>query len=145
RIFRELGAGRHAQVYLALSFQRPGVAEEVALKVWGGVSDSIATDFLDGAIAVARLSHPNLVRVHEFGAQDGTAWLAMEYIGGWNLGSLLAELRQTDERMPLSHVLTIGVALCRGLHAAHTAVDSEARPLRLLHGAIKPSNVLICR
>jgi serine/threonine-protein kinase len=145
RIFREVGAGPHAQVYLALSFQRPGVAEEVALKVWGGVADSAATDFLDGAVAVARLSHPNLVRVREFGAQDGTAWLAMEYVDGWNLASLLAELRKTDERMPLRHVLTIGMALCRGLHAAHTAVDHEARPLRLVHGAIKPSNVLICR
>ena len=145
RTFRELGAGNHGRVYLALSFQRPGVAEEVALKVWRHVGDAAAAGFLDGAAAVRCVSHPNLVRVLDCGAQDGSAWLAMEYIDGWSLADLLTELRKTDERMPLRHVLTIGVALCRGLHAAHTAVDANARPLRLVHGAIKASNVLIGR
>jgi hypothetical protein len=145
RTFRELGAGAHGRVYLALSFQRPGVAEEVALKVWRRVGDAAAAGFLDGAAAVRCVSHPNLVRVLDFGAQDNAAWLAMEYVDGWSLADLLTELRKTDERMPLRHVLTIGVSLCRGLHAAHTAVDANARPLRLVHGAIKPSNVLIGR
>ena len=145
RTFRELGAGSRGRVYLALSFQRPGQAEEVALKVWNRVGDAAAAAFLDGAAAVRCVSHPNLVRVLDFGAQNGAAWLAMEYVDGWSLADLLAELRKTDERMPLSHVLTIGASLCRGLHAAHTAVDGDARPLRLVHGAIKPSNVLICR
>jgi len=145
RLFRRLGGSGSAEVHLALSFQLPGEADEVALKIFRDVSPSVSEQFLHAAQALSRVSHPNLVQVLDFGALGGLCFVAMEYVDGWNLEALLGELRARQEPMPLEYVLTIGLDLCRGLDAAHRAVDEQGMPLKLVHGDVRPSNVLIAR
>src|ERR1043166_5118622 len=78
-IVRTLGRGGMGVVYLALDKDN----REVALKVIPAGDDADPTDlarFQTEAAAVARLSHPNIVKLHEVGKANGLAYLAMEFV-----------------------------------------------------------------
>jgi serine/threonine protein kinase len=98
--------------------------------------------FIAEARLSARLTHANIVQVFELGETDGEYFLAMEYVRGKDLISLL---RAYAGRPPLP----IGFAafcireVCRALDYAHNLTDDLGRPLRLVHRDVSPSNVMI--
>jgi serine/threonine-protein kinase len=87
--------------------------------------------FLGEAQAARRLSHPDIVSVYEAGEQDGKAWLAMELLGGCDLGRYTHMSRLLPE--PL--VLDMLARLARALAHAHA--------LGVVHRDIKPGNVML--
>src|SRR5205807_5475223 len=80
--------------------------------------------------AAGRLTHPNIVTVHEVGDIDGQAYFSMEYVEGRTLASLLAD-GPLPPREAAKHVATIA----RAVHHAHEQ--------GILHRDLKPSNVMI--
>ncbi|HSB74837.1 MAG TPA: protein kinase, partial [Terriglobales bacterium] len=85
RILEQIGAGGMGVVYRARDLQ---LERDVALKVLppGTLSDRAArARFHKEALALARLNHPNIATVHEFGAENGTDFLVTEYIPGITL------------------------------------------------------------
>src|SRR5262249_43359967 len=89
-IERALGQGGMGAVYLARDEQ---LGEQVALKVIGGIAalDPTAADRLRReASAARRISHPNVVRLHDIGESEGLLFLSMEYVPGGSLRDLLA-------------------------------------------------------
>ena len=56
---------------------------------------------------------------------------------------MLHTLATRDERLPLEHVLTIGIGAAAGLHAAHERKDRDGRPLGIVHRDVTPSNLLL--
>ncbi|WP_238005559.1 serine/threonine-protein kinase [Dactylosporangium sp. AC04546] len=82
------------------------------------------------ARAVARLSHPNIVPVHDFGTEDGNPYLVMELVDGPTVYDLLDE-----GPLATADVLAISAQICDGLAAAHTA--------DIVHRDIKPSNLIV--
>ena len=87
--------------------------------------------FRHEAQAIARLSHPNLVTVYDFGTHDGCYFMIMEYIEGEDLKSYLRRARP----QPLEIWLDIAIQVCEGLGLAHRA--------GLVHCDIKPQNILL--
>jgi serine/threonine protein kinase len=83
------------------------------------------------AQAIARLSHPNLVTVYDFGIQDGQCFMIMEYVEGEDLKSFLRRARP----QPLEAWLDITIQVCEGLGLAHRA--------GLVHCDVKPQNILL--
>jgi eukaryotic-like serine/threonine-protein kinase len=84
--------------------------------------------------AASLLDHPNLVRVLDFGEErDGTLWLAMELIDGIELSRLLT----SAHRLGVAHAAELMLQICAGLAHAHSH--------RIVHGDIKPSNVILVR
>src|SRR5215471_17671558 len=94
-IIGELGRGAMGVVYKA---QDPTIGRTVALKtmrldVHGLESDDVLRRFKNEARAAGVLNHPNLVTIYDAGEQEGMFYIAMEFIEGTMLHSLLAEKR----------------------------------------------------
>ncbi len=84
--------------------------------------------------AASLLDHPNLVRVLDFGEErDGTLWLAMELLGGTELSRLL----KSTHRLRVEHAAELMLQIAAGLAHAHSH--------RIVHGDVKPSNVILVR
>lgn len=131
QVLETLGQGGMGVVYAARDAQ---LDRQVALKV-------IRDDVLDGdaserarllreARALARLSHPNVVQVHEVGEHEGAVFIVMELVHGTTLGQWLA----ARER-PLAAVLARFVEAAQGLDAAHR--------VGIVHRDFKPTNALV--
>ena len=87
--------------------------------------------FLNEAAALARLQHPNTVRIFDFGFTDGVPYIVMEYLRGRSL----AEVIRRDAPLPLERAVAIADGICRSLEEAHTA--------GVVHRDLKPSNILV--
>jgi len=128
RIVEQIGAGGMGVVYRAHDLQ---LDRDVALKVLpaGTISDTGArARFHKEALALARLNHPHIATVHEFGSQDGVDYLVIEYIAGVTLNTkLLAGALSEQELMGLA------VQLAQALEAAHEQ--------GVVHRDLKPGNL----
>jgi len=135
-VIDRVGAGGMGVVYSAYD---PELDRKVAVKVLRrgapfGASQNTSEKQRDRlmreAQAMAKLSHPNVITVHDVGTFEGQVFLAMEFIDGQTLGEWIKQTPRTWRE-----VLKVFVAAGRGLAAAH-AVD-------LVHRDFKPDNVLI--
>ena len=128
RILEQIGAGGMGVVYRARDLQ---LERDVALKVLppGTLSDSSArARFHKEALALARLNHPNIATVHEFGAENGTDFLVTEYIPGITLDKKLLA-----GALPEPEVVNLALQLAQGLEAAHEQ--------GVIHRDLKPANL----
>jgi len=101
--------------------------------------------FRDEARLTSRLHHGNIAQVIDFGEEDGTYWLALEYVDGPSLGTTFAELRPRDERLSVPEVAHVTVEVARALDYAHRKRDEGGAPLLVVHRDVSPSNVLLSR
>ncbi|WAS90654.1 serine/threonine-protein kinase [Nannocystis punicea] len=128
----KLGAGGMGVVYAAYD---PELDRKIALKLVlpsrSGVDGGRAR-LLREAQALARLSHPNVVAVHDVGTHDDQVWIAMEFVPGQTLGEWA---RKRPRRWP--ELLRVLTDVARGVAAAHA--------VGLVHRDLKPENVMIDR
>ena len=127
-----LGAGGMGAVYKA---RQPVLDRMVALKVLpagGSNAANFAERFNREARALARLSHPNIVAVHEFGQVEGLHFFLMEFVEGTNLRQL-----EQAERLSPRVALQLIPQICDALQYAHDE--------GVVHRDIKPENVLVDR
>jgi eukaryotic-like serine/threonine-protein kinase len=130
RLLSALGTGASAHVFLAedVSLQR-----HVAVKV---LQPGLATDeaflkrFRAEARSVASLNHPHVLRVFDWGEEDGEPYLVLEYLGGGSLRDLL----DRDVRLSHAQAAVLGTDVAQGLAYAHAR--------GLVHRDIKPANIL---
>jgi eukaryotic-like serine/threonine-protein kinase len=129
-IVERIGAGGMGVVYRAHDEQ---LDRDVAIKVLprGSLTDDTARKrFRKEALALARLNHPNIATVHEFGTQDDTDFLVTEFIPGITLDVKLAR-----GPLPPPEVVRLGAQLAAGLAAAHQQ--------GIIHRDLKPGNLRI--
>jgi serine/threonine protein kinase len=125
-----VGQGGMGAVYKA---RQPALDRLVALKVLpleGGADRGFAERFTREARALAKLNHPNIVAVHEFGQVEGLHFFIMEYVDGLNL----RQLEQLGKLSP-RRALEIIPQICEALQFAHDE--------GVVHRDIKPENVLL--
>jgi len=128
RLIEQIGAGGMGVVYRARDEQ---LERDVALKVLpaGMLAEETARKrFRKEGLALAKLNHPNIATVHEFGSQDEIDFLVTEYIPGVTLDSRLAL-----GAFPTKEVLSLGTQLAQGLSAAHEQ--------GIVHRDLKPPNL----
>lgn len=141
-----LGEGGMGTVEVALEKGEAGVERVVALK---RMRAELAKDprhvqmFLHEARLVALLSHPNVVHTLAFGEAGGELFLAMEYVAGETLLSVLARAKERGKPVPPAIALRILESTCEGLHAAHELKDTKGNPLALVHRDVTPHNVMV--
>jgi len=145
-LLERIATGGMAHIYRARLAAAEGTAKELVIKrVLPHLTQN--RDFIDMFIDEARitmpLNHGNIVQVFEFGQEGTDYFLAMEYVRGRNLETVLTRLEEQGERMPLSIALYIGSEIAKGLDFAHRNNDAEGRPLNIIHRDVSPQNVLL--
>jgi serine/threonine-protein kinase len=144
----QIGVGGMASVYVA---RRRGVGDferHVALKILHRDIDSATAErFREEARITASLHHPNVCTPIDFGLDSGIRYLALEWLIGEPLSTVLRAIRERGEdELPISGpalVCTLLADACDGLHAAHEQTDRAGAPLRIVHRDISPSNIFV--
>lgn len=128
QVLRTLGVGGMATVYLAV---QESLEREVALKVMAPVlaaNADFCQQFLKEGRITAKLSHPNLVTIHDIGSHRGTYYMASEYLSA---GSLRERM---DGPLPTGDALRVARDVASGLAYAHS--------MGFVHRDVKPGNIL---
>jgi eukaryotic-like serine/threonine-protein kinase len=147
-LLQRIATGGMAEVYLARRGGPHGFQKIVAVK---RILPQLARDsdflamFVDEARVCARLSHPNIVQVFDFGEEDGELYMAMEYVEGTTGARLIRASSARGEEIPLDVSLHVALSILRGLDYAHNLRDEDGRLFSLVHRDVSPGNVLIDR
>lgn len=137
-----------AEVFSALKLGPHGFAKPVALKCMLpelAAEPRFVAMFCDEARVMARLQHPCLVQILDFGEVDGRLYMALEHIDGLSCAKLLRAVAAKRQALPPSAVLFVADQVLAGLGYAHERCDEDGRPLLLVHRDVSPGNILVGR
>ena len=156
RLLERLGQGGMAEVFKAKSYGVEGFEKILVIKrILPELSRS--QDFVDMFIHEAklavRLSHANIVQVFDLGKapsgepggtkQPDAYYIAMEYVHGLDLASVLARCRRQQVALPIEMSVYVASEIAKGLDHAHRRRDERMRPLGIVHRDVSPQNVLL--
>ncbi len=133
QILSRIGKGGMGSVFRAYD---PMLDRAVALKIISSEADAteeLRTRFFREAQACARLSHPNIVTIHDLGEAEGTLFIVMELLEGEELLQIIAQHRFVH----LEEKLAVMLQVCEGLDFAHQK--------GIVHRDVKPSNIFVLR
>jgi serine/threonine protein kinase len=142
-----IAAGGMAEIFRARYEPAKGVSKQVVIKrilpAYAENKGFIGMFTNEAKIAMG-LSHGNIAQVFDFGAIDGDYFLAMELVDGQPLSKVAKRAKELGLPVLPSDIAAFIVAeLLKGLHYAHTRLDEDGRPLRIVHRDVSPQNVLL--
>jgi serine/threonine-protein kinase len=137
--------GGMAEIYRAKTFDAHGQPHLVAVKrvlAHLAEDDDFIQMLVDEAKIASVLRHGSIARVYEFARAHGEYFIAMEHVDGKDMRTVLERCRTKKKPIPPEHAAYIAGEVGSALHAAHSAVDSRGRPLRIIHRDVSPSNII---
>lgn len=144
RLLRRIGAGGMAEVFLAELEGAEGVIRELVVKrIHAALAqdpDAVAMFVAEARIA-ARLNHPNIVQVYEFGRDGSDYFLAMELVDGCDLATLIRSWR--GSAAPMGLTAWVMGELLEALAYLHDLRGEGDDRLGLVHRDVSPHNVLL--
>lgn len=156
RLLEKLGQGGMAEVFKAKSYGVEGFEKIVVIKrilPELARSDEFVDMFVHEAKLAVRLSHANVVQVFDLGIAPGTVvmgmpqpdayYMAMEYVSGFDLATLLARCRRAQLAIPIEMAVYVASEVAKGLDHAHRRRDEQGQPLNIVHLDVSPQNVLV--
>ena len=145
-LIASLGQGGMAKVFLALLAGPSDFNKLLVIKIMRHDSlvgsDDVPRMFRAEARLAARLLHPNIVHTHEVGEHDGRAFMAMEYLDGQPLSTILNRTRRGND-IPLDEFVRLLSEIARGLHYAHELKGFQGEDLLVVHRDVSPQNVIV--
>ncbi len=145
-LMEHIATGGMAEVYKARMMGMEGFQKTVAIKrILPHLTDNdeFVTMFIDEAKLAAQLNHNNIIHIYDLGKIERSYYIAMEYIEGMDLRSILRLCREREITVPVANALYITALLAQALDYAHRKRDFENRDLGLVHLDVSPQNVLI--
>ena len=145
-LLKRLAVGGMGEVFVAAKTGPMGFGPFVALKV---LRDDLAVDpqfvdmIVDEANITKHLNHQNLVSVLDLGEDNGSYYIAMEFVQGVTAERLIESLVERHRLLDIPLAVHVGVELCRALKYAHSRVNSSGEPLGIIHRDVTPANILI--
>jgi serine/threonine protein kinase/tetratricopeptide (TPR) repeat protein len=156
RLLERLGQGGMAEVFKAKSYGVEGFEKVVVIKrilPELAESEQFVEMFIHEAKLAVRLSHANVVQVFDLGIAPGTVvgsmpsadayYMAMEYVSGLDLATLLARCRRQQVQIPVEMAVYVAAEVAKGLDHAHRRRDEQNQPLNIVHLDVSPQNVLL--
>jgi serine/threonine-protein kinase len=146
RVLGELGTGGMGFLYLARAEGPGGFERLLAIKMLLPHlcrNKSFVDMFLDEARITAMIHHPNVVQTFEVGEHEGQYFLAMDYVSGETLASMLTHTWKVGRPFPRDLGAYVIMCAAEGLHAAHELRDMDGRAKSVVHRDVSPQNVLI--
>jgi serine/threonine-protein kinase len=134
-----------AEIYRAKTFDEHGVAHMVAVKrVLAHLveDDDFIQMLVDEAKIASLLRHANIAQVYEFARAQGEYFIAMEYVDGKDVRTILERCRQRGTSVPPQHTAYVAAEIAMALHAAHSGLGPNGQALRIVHRDVSPSNVI---
>ena len=169
RLLERLGEGGMAEVFKAKSFGVEGFEKVLVIKrILPKLAEhpKFVDMFVHEAKLAVRLSHANIVQVFDLGrvephgdrrslpegaphgmphsgAEPAAYFIAMEYVPGLDLATLLARCRKQKIALPMGMAVFITAEVAKALDHAHRRRDEQSRPLGIVHRDISPQNILL--
>lgn len=130
-----LGQGGMSAVYKATD---PNLKRVVAVKL---IHSHLSTNpdfvrrFEEEAAAVAQLSHPNIIQVHDFNHDGDDYYMVLEFVPGETLQDRLKRLNADGRRLPIQETIKYAINICNAVDYAHKR--------GMIHRDIKPANIML--
>jgi TonB family protein len=145
-LIEKIATGGMAEVWKARMRGVEGFQKIVAIKkILPHLSDNreFIEMFIDEAKLAAQLNHNNIIHIYDLGKIQNSYYIAMEYVDGFDLKTILKNAQERD--LPLSVELSLFMAskVAAALDYAHRKRDFENRDMGLVHRDVSPQNVLI--
>jgi serine/threonine protein kinase len=148
-VLGRVAVGGMAEIYLARENVTDGAQRHVAIKVVRRLPQKAADAayfeelFLREGRTAAQLTHPGICHVYECGKWGGHFFIAMEWIDGVSLASVLSKVASQGKPMPTTLALTIAVQVAAALDYAHRARDARRKRMQVVHRDVNPHNIMI--
>ncbi len=146
RILTRLSVGGMAEIFLAFG---PGPSGEQRLVTVKRIlpelreREEFVHMFLDEARISASLAHQNIAQVYELGHERDELFIAMEFIAGQSLASILRRCKRLRRPMPVGFTAMVGRDLCLALDCAHNFVQRSGEVAPIIHRDVSPTNVMV--
>lgn len=145
-LLEKIAVGGMAELFKAKQRGVQGFQKIVAIKrILPHLSDNdeFVTMFIDEAKLAAQLTHPNIVQIFDLGKASGSYYIAMEFVDGRDLRSLLRKVREYRLPFPEPVAAFVAMKVAVALDHAHRKKGLNDKELKLVHRDISPQNILI--
>ena len=146
RVVREIAKGGMGSVYEALQYGINGFEKRVAIKT---LLPSLSNDrrfvdmFIDEGKLVADLVHENIVQIYQLQRVKSAYLIVMEYVLGLSLRDFIRFHGLGKLTLPVELAVFITSRIARGLAYAHSRLDQQGVPLKIVHRDVCPRNIMI--
>jgi serine/threonine protein kinase len=141
-----IAIGGMAEIWLARQVGLQGFEKFVVIK---RIIDGLGADpefvemFLDEARIAAQLNHPHIVQIFDLGMEAGAYYIAMEYLPGEDLTTIVRAGNRQKKPLPIAHAVRIVADAAAGLHYAHARTGPNGASLGIVHRDVSPQNLLV--
>ncbi|HTN44488.1 MAG TPA: serine/threonine-protein kinase [Nitrospiria bacterium] len=142
----KVGTGGMAELFMAKQTGLKGFEKMMAIK---RILPHLTEDaefismFINEAKLAALLTHQNIVQIFDLGHVENSYFIAMEYVMGKDLRTILQRAKALHLPMSIGHALLIITKVCAGLDYAHRKKDLTGRDLNIVHRDVSPQNILV--
>jgi len=148
KLIRKIASGGMADIFQAEQLEPQGFNRILAIKriIQQHQQDPIYIQMLlDEANVAGSLSHQNIVQIFDLGIESGNHYIAMEYVDGDNLSTLISKAKGLGITFPEPIAASIIIQAAEALDYVHRRRDKEGRSLKLFHKDISPHNILVSK
>jgi len=145
-LLEKIAVGGMAELFKAQQRGVQGFQKIVAIKrILPHFSDNedFVTMFIDEAKLAAQLTHPNIVQIFDLGKAGSSYYIAMEYVNGRDLRTMVRKVREYGMPFPEQVAAFVVMKVAAALDYAHRKRGFDDRELKLVHRDISPQNIIL--
>ena len=145
-LYEKLAIGGMAEIFKAKLYGIAGFEKTLVVKQ---ILPEYAADnefvkmFIDEANIAVSLTHGNIVPVYELGKIGERYYIAMEFVDGENLETIIDEVVKLRQEIPVEKAVEISIEVLKGLDYAHRKQGADGQSLGIVHRDVSPQNVMV--